>query len=173
VNTRVARENLTASQGSEAMDARSALREPARWADPPLRSQSEKEGLREKTMQAGGNTEEKSRGRSRRTLWAYGYEIIPSQGEDPMKEIATLLSEEHENAKRTERVWAGRMVREQRITHIMVVSDSPDQTGRINRRIETRLKQLKAGYSLSLPMAVADGDPAQPPAPEPPPGQNP
>ena len=124
-------------------------------------------------MPKENHTEEKSGGELPRTLWAYGYEILPSQGEDPMKEIGTLLSEEHENAKSTERVWAGRMVREQRITHIMVVSDSPDQTGRINRRIESRLENLKAGYSLSAPMAVTDDDPAQPPAPDLPAKQDP
>ncbi|MFH1834487.1 MAG: hypothetical protein ABH877_05630, partial [bacterium] len=76
-------------------------------------------------------------------------------------------------AKRTKRVWAGRMVREQRVTHIMVVSDSPDQTGEVNHRIESRLEGLKVGYSLSAPMAVAGDDPAQPPTLDLPPGQDP
>lgn len=124
-------------------------------------------------MQRKDHTEEKSGGRSPRTLWAYGYEIIPAQGDDPMKEIGAILSEEHENAKRTGHVWAGRMVREQRVTHIMVVSNSPDQAGRVNRRIESRLEKLKAGYSLSAPMAVMDDDSAQPPAPDLPPRQDP
>ena len=123
-------------------------------------------------MSGKDHTEEKSGGRFPSTLWAYTYEILPSQGDGPMKEIGTLLSEEHENAKRTKRVWAGRFVREQRVTHIMVVSDSPDQTGKINRRIESRLEELKAGYSLSAPLAVTDDDPAQPPPPEPPPEQD-
>lgn len=114
--------------------------------------------------------DEKSRRGIPRTLWAYGYEIIPPQGDDPMKEIGTFLSMEHENAKRTGHVWAGRMVREQRVTHIMVVSDSPDQAGGVNRRLESRLERLKAGYSLSAPMAVSDDDPAQPPARDQPPG---
>jgi hypothetical protein len=117
--------------------------------------------------------EEQSGGELRRTLWAYGYEIIPPQGDDLMKEIGTLLSEEYENAKRTKRVWAGRMVREQRVTHIMVVTDSPDQTGGVNHRIESRLERLKAGYSLSAPLAVADEDPAQTPGPDLPPDQDP
>lgn len=110
----------------------------------------------------------KGGGGSPKTLWAYGYEILPSQGADPMKEIGTLLSKEHENAKRGERVWAGRLVREQRITHIMVVSDSPDQTGEINKLIENRLEELNAGYFLSAPLAVVDGDEAQPPTSPPP-----
>jgi hypothetical protein len=124
-------------------------------------------------MSGKNHTEEKGGERPPRTLWAYGYEIIPPQGDHLMKEIGTLLSEEHENAKRTERVWAGIMVREQRVTHIMVVSDSPDQTRGVNRRLESGLERLKAGYSLSAPMAVADDDPAQPPAPDLPPGQDP
>ena len=48
------------------------------------------------------------------------------------------------------RVWAGRMVREQRVTHIMVVSDSPDQTLEVNRRLESRLEEI-GGTVLPFP----------------------
>lgn len=117
-------------------------------------------------MSGKNHIEERNGGRFPKTLWAYGYEIIPPQGDDLMKEIETLLLEEHKHARRKKRVWAGKMIREPRVTHIMVVCDSPDQTLQVNHRLESRLMSLKAGYSLSAPMAVLDDDPAQPPAPD-------
>lgn len=128
---------------------------------------------REKIMSGRDHTEDRSGGRSPRTLWAYAYEVMPPQGDDEMEGIGTLLSEEHTNAKLSARLWAGRMVREQMVTHIMVVSDSPDQTLEVNRRLESRLEGLKARYSLSVPMAVEDDSPAQLPEPDGPPGKDP
>ena len=123
-------------------------------------------------MSGKDHTEDRSGERSPRTLWAYAYEVMPPQGDDEMKGIGTLLSEEHANAQRSARRWVGRMVREPRVTHIMVVSDSPDQTLEVNRRLESRLEGLEARYSLSLPMAVEDDNPAQLPEPDGPPGKD-
>ena len=123
-------------------------------------------------MSGKDHTEDRSGERSPRTLWAYAYEVMPPQGDDEMKGIGTLLSEEHANARRSARRWVGRMVREPRVTHIMVVSDSPDQTLEVNRRLESRLEGLEARYSLSFPMAVEDDNPAQLPEPDGPPGKD-
>ena len=81
-----------------------------------------------------------------------------------MHGIRTLLEEEHLRARRASRTWAGTLVSEQQVTHILVVSDSPDQRRAINRQLETRLKQLKATFSLGPPVAVAADDPLTPPA---------
>ena len=123
-------------------------------------------------MSGKDHTEDKGGGCSRKTLWAYAYEILPPQPDDLMKEIGILLSEAHANAKRTQRLWAGRMIREQRVTHIMVVSDSPKQTLEVNNRLESRLERLKAKYSLSVPMAVADDKLGQQPESDLTPGPN-
>jgi hypothetical protein len=115
---------------------------------------------------------EKSRKNPQETLWAYAYEILPTQVEGRMHAevegrmhaIRTLLKEEHLKARQASRTWTGRVVSEQQVTHILVVSDSPDQHRAINRRLETRLKELKAAFSLSPPVAVAAENPLMPPA---------
>jgi hypothetical protein len=113
---------------------------------------------------------EKSRKNPQETLWAYAYEILPTRVEGRMQAevegrmhtIRTLLEEEHLKARQASRTWTGRVVSEQLVTHILVVSDSPDQHRAINRRLETRLKELKAAFSLSPPVAVTDEDPMPP-----------
>jgi hypothetical protein len=52
--------------------------------------------------------------------------------------------------------WSGRLVREQRVTHILVVSDSPEQNLEVNHRIEAALRDLEAGFSVTSSMAVED-----------------
>lgn len=101
-----------------------------------------------------------------KNLWAYAYEIVPPKTADHMKVIEAFLEEEHAQAKQTARTWRGQLVCEQQVTHILVVADSPDQGGEINRRLERRLKALKTGFSRTVPMPLSDDDPA-PPAPRP------
>ena len=91
----------------------------------------------------------------RTTLWAYAYEIVPAQPEEQLQAIRAILEKEHSDAQRAERIWTGRLVCEQLATHILVVSDSPDRRREVNRRLEDQLKQLRAGFSLTLPMALA------------------
>src|SRR3989338_8996954 len=104
------------------------------------------------------NTVEKERSSLPKTLWAYAYEILPPKGAGQLNAIRTLIEKEHEEAQRVGRTWTGRLVCEQRITHILVVSDSPDQSGEVNRRLEGWLKQLNAEFSLTAPMALADDE---------------
>jgi len=96
-------------------------------------------------------------------VWAYGYRIVPPQTEDRLASIKALLEAEHSDARLGARTWNGRFVHEQKITHILVVSDSPDQDREVNRRLEFALKELKAGFSMTVPMAV-EADEATPPA---------
>jgi hypothetical protein len=42
------------------------------------------------------------------------------------------------------------------------VSDSPDQSGEVNRRLESRLKLLQAAFSLTVPMALPDDEAPSP-----------
>lgn len=98
-----------------------------------------------------------------KALWAYAYEIVPPKHADHMKVIEAFLEDEHVQAKQTARTWRGQLVCEQQVTHILVVSDTPDQSGEVNRRLENRLKTLKAGFSRTVPMPL-DGDHG--PAPE-------
>ena len=102
-----------------------------------------------------------------RALWAYAYEIVPPKNADHMKVIEALLDEEHAQAKDTARTWRGQLVCEQQVTHILVVSDTADQDGEVNRRLERGLKRLKAGFSRTVPMPVAGDDDPAPRAPGP------
>ncbi len=93
-------------------------------------------------------------------LWAYAYAIVPPRASDHMKVIQGFLEEERARAQKAARTWSGKMVSEEQVTHILVVSDSPDQGGEVNRRLEQRLNLLKATFSRTVPMLLAaDGDP--------------
>lgn len=108
---------------------------------------------------------------SPKKIWAYLYEIVPPQAKGRLRTIKTLLDDENSNA-RGARTWAGRFVVEQQVTHILVVSDSPDQDRDVNHRLEVELKKLEAGFSITKPVAVVD-DATPPPATKPPVGAGP
>lgn len=92
------------------------------------------------------------------TLWAYAYQIVPSKAVDHLKEIEALLDEEHRQAKEKARTWRGQLISEEQVTHILVVSDSPDQHTEVNRRIERRLKELNTRFSRTVPLLMPNGD---------------
>jgi hypothetical protein len=98
----------------------------------------------------------RKRSRSPKTIWTYAYQIVPPQTEHRLSTIKTLLKHEQADAQRKARTWVGRVVREQQITHILVVSDSPAQSRDVNRRLETEFKALAVGFSITAPMVVAD-----------------
>jgi len=96
------------------------------------------------------------------TLWVYAYEFARPPEENQLNAIRTLLEREHMTARRTARKWTGKLVCERRLTHILVVSDSPDQGREVNHRIESRLKLLQAAFSLTVPMALPDDEAPSP-----------
>jgi len=105
----------------------------------------------------------KKPGPPNKPMWAYAYQIVPPQSEDRLAAVRALLDREHTLAKRGAHTWEGRFVLEQQITHILVVSDSPDQDREANRRLEAALAELQAGFVLTAPLEVAD--PPAPPKP--------
>jgi len=94
-----------------------------------------------------------------KTIWAYAYQIVPPQPEHRLHALKTLLEHEHTDAQLGARTWEGRFVLEQQVTHILVVSDSPELDVEANSRLETELRRLKAGFTMTAPLAVSD-DPA-------------
>ena len=90
--------------------------------------------------------------------WAYGYEISPPMTQERLRAIEHLLDEEHANAKLQTRTWQGRFIVQEQVTHLLVVSDSPDQQLEVNRRLEAELTRLDAGFSLTPPMPLDDGE---------------
>ena len=92
-----------------------------------------------------------------RTLWAYGYEMVPPHREDLMSTIRGLLDRENSEAKREARTWTARLVTEQQATHVLIVSTSPKLDLEINRKLETELKALGVQFMVTVPMLVQDG----------------
>ena len=101
----------------------------------------------------------------KKDLWAYAYELVPPQPQDRLRAINALLDQERAAARTRARTWEGRVVVEEHVTHILIVSDSPEQDREVNRRVEAGLRNLSAGFSLTVPIAVAD-DSARPPDPD-------
>jgi len=91
-----------------------------------------------------------------KTIWAYAYQILPPQPAARLHSIKTLLDHAHTEAQRDARTWTGRVVVEEQVTHILIVSDSPEQNHEGNRRLEAKLQELNAGFSITAPIAVAD-----------------
>jgi hypothetical protein len=98
----------------------------------------------------------KTRSRSPKTIWTYAFQIEPPQTEHRLSTIKSLLEHEQADAQRNARTWVGRVVLEQQITHILVVSDSAAHSRDVNRRLEAEFKALAVGFSMTAPMVVAD-----------------
>jgi hypothetical protein len=88
----------------------------------------------------------------------YAYEFGRPPAGDQLGAIHAFLEKEHSAARSATRTWTGKLVCEQQLTHILVVTDSPDQNREVNHRLESRLKLLKAAFSLTVPMALADDE---------------
>lgn len=63
------------------------------------------------------------------------------------------------SASERDTVWEGRMVVEERVSHILVLSESPELDDETNRRIEAALHALDAAFAVTVPLAVGDGQP--------------
>lgn len=91
---------------------------------------------------------------SPKPVWAYAYQLLPPQLADRLRTVQSLLDNEHVEAQRSDRTWTGRVVAEERVTHILVVSDSPTQNQAANSKLESVLRELQAGFSISVPLEV-------------------
>lgn len=91
---------------------------------------------------------------SAKTIWVYGYELLPPQHRDRLGRVSELLDDAHVAAGLTAETWGGRLVNGDEVTHILVVSDSPDRTREVNRQLEVELRNLGACFTLTIPLAV-------------------
>ncbi|HUP52659.1 MAG TPA: hypothetical protein VM198_09285 [Longimicrobiales bacterium] len=91
------------------------------------------------------------------SLWVYGYEMIPPHREQGMTVIRGLINRKNGEAKREDRTWTARLVTEQQVTHVMIVSDSPELDLEANRAVEAELRTLGVDFLATIPMLVGDG----------------
>jgi hypothetical protein len=92
-------------------------------------------------------------------LWAYAYQLLPSRATDHMSRIIELVDQENADALRDARSWTARLVAEPQVTHVLVLSDTPELDREMNRRLEARLRELDIRFTLTLPMRVDDPTP--------------
>jgi len=90
------------------------------------------------------------------SLWAYAYQMLPPRAARQARAIHALLEEENREAKRTDRNWTARMVLEQHVTHVLIVSDMPELDRDINRRLEEKLQEMDVRFAVTVPMPVVE-----------------
>lgn len=91
------------------------------------------------------------------TSWVYAYELVPPQSRDRLRALLPVLDRERAQAALEARTWQGRLVVEQQVTHILIVSDSPGLDTGATRRLEAELRRLDAGFAVTAPLP-ADAD---------------
>ncbi|TVR59441.1 MAG: hypothetical protein EA422_15000 [Gemmatimonadales bacterium] len=93
----------------------------------------------------------------RRSFWAYGYVLDPPVHRDRLGPMGALLDEGHEQARILARTWEGRFINGDDITHILVVSDQPNQDLEVNQLLEAELYRLKTSFAVTRSVPV-NGD---------------
>jgi hypothetical protein len=91
-----------------------------------------------------------------KVVWAYAYQIDPPRPESQLGDLRHLLEREQASARLDIHTWQARLVVEDHVTHILVVSDTPAQDRHINRSVERELKRVNAAFSVTVPLAIAD-----------------
>jgi hypothetical protein len=87
--------------------------------------------------------------------WAYAYQLNPPQPEPRFAKIKMLLRRAGLAAKRVGRLWTGQVVKDAHITHILVVTNAPDEVRAVDQAIEAELKRLKMGFTITGPARVS------------------
>ena len=96
-----------------------------------------------------------------RMIWVYSYRLSHPQEPGRLRKLRTLIKNARAAALKREATWEGRLVDDERVAHILILSDSPDVDREVNRLIEAELRALDAGFDVTVPMEV----PHDPPAP--------
>jgi hypothetical protein len=91
------------------------------------------------------------------SIWTYGYALTPPVPRDRMGPVKSLLADGQAEARLDALIWEGRLINGADITHILVVSDRPDQDLDINHRVEAELRRLDAPFSLTRAISLPGG----------------
>ena len=87
--------------------------------------------------------------------WAYAYQLDPPQPEPRFAKVKLLLRRAGQAAQRVGRLWTGQIIMEAHITHILVVTDDPDEVRAVDQAIDAELKRLKMGFAITGPARVS------------------
>jgi hypothetical protein len=98
--------------------------------------------------------QQQQQGRAAQGRWAYAYQIEPPESHTRFSKIKSLLGSAHVAARRAARMWTGRIVVEMRVSHILIVSDSPSRQRAVNRALEAELKRLRLRFLVNEPVAL-------------------
>lgn len=86
-----------------------------------------------------------------RVIWAYTYRLTPPQSAERLRKVKAMLAKAHRDAVARDGTWEGRMVVDERVANILVLSDSPDLDRDVNRRLEAELRAIDSGFAVTLP----------------------
>jgi hypothetical protein len=89
-----------------------------------------------------------------RACWAYAISIVPPQSRSRLRAVSTLLDQAHSTAQLGSRTWAGRLIGGEKMTRILIVSDSLVRNRMVNKKLQAALQRLKIGFSVSEPVAL-------------------
>jgi len=117
---------------------------------PNLRNNGKNNGARKKDGRPATLKER----RALNTRWVYAYQLDPPQPEPKFKKIHSLVRQAQTAAQRGGHLWTGRIVVETLVTHLLIVTDDPQQAPGVNRAIEAQLKQHAMGFALTGPAAL-------------------
>ncbi len=95
-----------------------------------------------------------------RVIWAYTYRLVPPQSAERLHKVKAMLAHEHREAVARDGTWEGRMVVDDRVAHILVLSDSPDLDLDVNKRLEAELRAIDSGFAVTVPLAVDRDEPS-------------
>jgi hypothetical protein len=84
----------------------------------------------------------------------YAYQIEPPQPDTRFVKVKTLLRRAHLAARRAARMWAGRVVLQTSVSHILIVTDSPSRHRAVNRALEAQLKRQGVRFSVGEPVSL-------------------
>src|SRR2546428_13822645 len=87
--------------------------------------------------------------------WAYAYQLDPPQPEPRFAKLKILLRRARLAAQRDGRLWTGQIVMGAHITHILIVTDAPDEVRPVDRAIDAELKRLTMGFAVLRPAPVS------------------
>jgi len=87
-------------------------------------------------------------------VWTYAYELKRPLPRAELANVSKVLTRAHRDAQLTANTWTGRLVAEEVITHILVVSDDSGFDKEISQQLEAELARIHADYVRTLPLAV-------------------